>query len=134
MIEEYVPQFILVDDDPVANLLVDRLIKIQFPNAIIHTFTDGEDCLKYISAFAAPQRLHIVLFLDINMLVMDGWDFLNAFTKLPQTVQQHFFIYMLSSSGALMDTKRAMTYTCAQGYLIKPLTKENLQMAISGVK
>jgi CheY-like chemotaxis protein len=111
MKEKHVPQFILIDDDPVNNMLVGKLIKNQFPHAIICTFTEADSGLNYICGqYGDVQKDIVVLFLDINMPVVDGWEFLNSFIGLPKAMQQHFIIYMLSSSFATADVEKAESY------------------------
>jgi two-component system chemotaxis response regulator CheY len=67
-----------------------------------------------------------VLFLDINMPVLTGWDFLAAFEKFSATVKERIKIYMLSSSVDQRDKDRAASNQYVKDYIVKPLSKDRL--------
>ena len=65
-----------------------------------------------------------LIYLDINMPLMNGWEFLVAYEKLDEILQSGTIIIMLSSSGNLEDITRAMAFSCVSDYITKPLTSE----------
>jgi CheY-like chemotaxis protein len=69
----------------------------------------------------------IVIFLDLNMPIKDGWEFLGDFTQIPPDQREGVSIYVISSSINPTDRERAQKYDVVGGYLSKPVVAENLQ-------
>jgi two-component system, chemotaxis family, chemotaxis protein CheY len=122
--------FIVVDDDPINNILSRIVIEMVIPEADIQTYTDPETALLYIretnSYTDAPDT---VLFLDINMPTLTGWEFLDVFEEMEEKVKAKLRIYMLSSSVDPRDRERAVGNKNVQDYMEKPLTRENVVIA-----
>jgi CheY-like chemotaxis protein len=72
-----------------------------------------------------------VIFLDINMPIMNGWEFLDEYEKIKSLVNKETSIYMLSSSVYNDDIKKAETYSCVKKFISKPLTLEKLENLIT---
>ncbi|WP_232826508.1 response regulator [Lewinella sp. IMCC34183] len=68
-----------------------------------------------------------LLFLDINMPVMDGWEFLDAYRELPAEQRARVTILMITSSIGEGDQERSRQFTCIDGHEPKPLTREKLR-------
>ena len=89
-------KFISVDDDDFNNSLCKLLIRRTLKISEVNTFTEGEKALEYlITSFKKMGEQEVtVLFLDINMPNMDGWEFLEYFNKLDSTIKtKHTFVY-----------------------------------------
>jgi CheY-like chemotaxis protein len=121
-------QFIVVDDDPVNNLVCKFAITSYDPTAKIQLFTDPEIALSWIREKfnIGTENQKTVLFLDINMPVMNGWEFLDEFSTLPETFQSLITIFILSSSIDPDDKKNAENHPLVRGYFSKPLRKETI--------
>lgn len=117
--------FITVDDDPVNNLLSKVIIKKTIREATVFDFTRAEVALQFLSE-EAENYDGIVLFLDINMPIIDGWGFLERFEKLSADITNKVKIFMLSSSLDENDVARAKSYASVEDYLPKPLTIEKV--------
>ncbi|HET6990468.1 MAG TPA: response regulator, partial [Bacteroidia bacterium] len=94
-------KFIILDDDPVNNFICKEVIKLTFKEPqVVLDFTNPEKCLEYITAHfkGNPECAPIALFVDINMPIMSGWEFLEKFSQLDESVRKMFDIYMISSS------------------------------------
>jgi CheY-like chemotaxis protein len=74
----------------------------------------------------------VTLFLDINMPTMTGWEFLDEFKELPETIRKKFIIYVLSSSVDSKDLEKASENELVKNYIQKPLRKESLKTLLSG--
>ncbi len=120
--------FIVVDDESLNNLICKKLTRIVFPTAEIKTFTDPEASLSYLkSEYSKPVIPKTILFLDINMPSMSGWDFMDEFERFDQSIKEHIDIYILSSSVDPSDKERAQMNPYILDFIEKPLTKEWLK-------
>ena len=119
-------RFIIVDNDSVNNLLCDLAIKDAVADANIIAFTDPLKAYDYIQTSKESSNDMNILFLDINMPIWSGWDFLDHFDKLDDTIKNRFKIYMLSSSIDNNDKLRVAENQNVVDYIEKPLTEENV--------
>lgn len=119
-------RFIVVDNDPVNNLLCDLAIKDEISDAHFLAFTDPLKAFDHISAANEGNDSMNILLLDINMPIWSGWDFVEQFDKLDVKIKSRFRIYMLSSSIDNNDKQRAMENKNVVDYIEKPLTKEKV--------
>jgi len=69
-----------------------------------------------------------VVFLDLNMPIMNGWEFLDKLSKAKNEITMHYKLYILSSTINPDDQKKAKSNPLVSGFLSKPLTKEHLNM------
>lgn len=128
MINDY-KTFIVIDDDPISNLLCTRNIKKSVQDADIITFTEAGIGLNFIkSNFNKSDIGNAILFLDINMPTMSGWEFMDEFHNCNSEIKNHVFIYMLSSSVSDADKQKAKTDPDVVDYLEKPLLADTLKM------
>jgi CheY-like chemotaxis protein len=115
----------LVDDDHNDNFFHKREINKTNPSISVIEKTSGSDALEFLkSNIHNKDMLPNLIFLDINMPVIDGWMFLEESKRLDKELQDSFKIIMLSTSLNSEDIERAMTYTNVSDYITKPLTKE----------
>ena len=119
-------RFIIVDNDSVNNLLCDLAIKDAVADANIIAFTDPLKAYDYIQTNKESSNDMNILFLDINMPIWSGWDFLDHFDKLDDAIKNRFKIYMLSSSIDNNDKLRVAENQNVVDYIEKPLTEENV--------
>ena len=119
-------RFIIVDNDPVNNMLCDLAIKDAAVDADILAFTNPLKAFEYISAYNESNISMNILLLDINMPIWSGWDFADHFEKLDEKIKKCFKIYMLSSSIDNNDKLRAVENKNVVGYIEKPLTEEKV--------
>jgi len=111
----------LVDDSPLMNFVNTVLIRRIEPDIRILHFTDAQMAYDRM-AFENPD----IVFLDLKMDGMTGWDFLNQMKEegLP------YHVVVLSSSISGLDKKRALAYPNVLDYMFKPLEKSSLQLAL----
>ena len=132
-------KIICVDDDPIA-LLLSRLIitKTNYTSEII-TAINGQEALNYLSQEKVindnkGNENNILILLDLNMPIMDGWDFLEEFGTQLAHQYPNVKIILLSSSVDPSDIQRSKTYPIVLDFLPKPLTKETLNIIIEKLK
>lgn len=116
---------ILIDDDPINNLINKRLISKLAISPDVIEFSEAEKALEYIKT--SDSRGNLIL-LDINMPVMNGWDFLACYAKLKNRIDES--IIMLSSSIDHQDQQRSRGFSFVQDFIEKPLTREKLAKAL----
>ncbi|MCF0071059.1 response regulator [Dyadobacter sp. CY261] len=118
----------VVDDDKIFTYLLKRIIeKARIAREIIY-FENGRDALDYLihnqeNALKLPQ----LILLDINMPILDGWQFLNEYSKIKPDVSSPISICMMSSSSDVADYDRAMDSGHVIDYLQKPVQMPSLK-------
>lgn len=123
------PHFIVVDDDPVNNMLCLFGLRRFVAEANISIFTDPEDALNAIlQNYTVDDRdIFTILLLDINMPSMTGWDFLDVFKTYDDHIRKQFKIFMLSSSVDSRDKERASMNSLVSDFLSKPLKADDIK-------
>lgn len=119
---------IVIDDDSVSNFLSARIVAKSGVNAEVRAFLNGREALDYLeAAIAGNSQFPDVIFLDVNMPLMNGWEFLYEYKGLlPRIGGRHIPIYMLSSSVYTQDIQRARELPEVSDYIIKPITVETI--------
>lgn len=117
---------LLVDDDQTTNFLNKLLLTRLGVAEQVLTATNGEEALRVLAqqCEAGTRCPHLIL-LDMNMPVLNGLAFLEAYAQLPPTVQQAIVIVMLTTSLHPVDLARAQQLPIAD-FLNKPLTEEKV--------
>jgi len=127
MKKETLPEFMVIDDDPVNNLICHTIIQLTISEAVVQTFTDPEKGLDYIqSVYDGSDPKKAVLFLDINMPSISGWDVLDKLKSFPEAVKEQVTVYMLSSSVDPNDKEKAGNDNLVTGYIAKALSQVKL--------
>lgn len=117
----------LVDDDDIFQLITQRVIAQTNLVETIKIFSNGLDAMVFLKSVAQnAARLPEIILLDLNMPVMDGWEFLEEFTLLKPRLEKTITIYVVSSSIAPSDIQRAEAISEVTDYIIKPITTEKL--------
>ncbi len=118
-------RYIVVDDDKTNNLICEFVIKGWRPGAEVELFEKPEEALKKFGENKGGFESPILLFLDVNMPTMSGWEFLDIFNTFDESIKSRFRIYILTSSIEKFD-KETILYPCVSGFLSKPLEKHDL--------
>lgn len=117
---------LVVDDDRIFVFGISRLMEMtNFCDDII-VCQHGKEALDYLMSIADEGKLPDVILLDINMPVLDGWQFLDEFLKIRSRWKKEITIYMVSSSVSKGDIEKAKSYDVIRDYLIKPVKTEDL--------
>jgi CheY-like chemotaxis protein len=118
----------LVDDDPIINFVTRKTIENNFKQIKIREFTSPSQALAHL---LGNQYAPDVLFLDINMPQMDGWQLLE---QLAPQLPSHVQVYMLSSSIDPKDRNQAAQYSIVKGFFSKPLTVAQMENLLTTTK
>ena len=121
-------QILIIDDDEINNFIAARLIDKLPVKADINTRLNGLEGLNYIkSNIEKQEHLPDIIFLDINMPIMNGWEFLEEFENIKSQIHKEVCINMLSSSVYNDDITKAKTYSSVNKFISKPLTVEKIK-------
>jgi CheY-like chemotaxis protein len=124
---------LLVDDDEVTIFYNSHIINKLGVTEHLHSELNGENALRYLKekvSYASDYLKPDLIFLDINMPIMNGFEFLEAYEKLPDSDKGAHMIVMLTSSMLEVDRQHAAQFGCVSAYLPKPLKPEAIQGVI----
>ena len=125
------PIILLIDDDPVMNMINRQmLIRSGWSNRIID-FQSAEDALKHLNQETETQKNFIIL-LDLNMPGMSGWDFIEFVENTPY--KDFLTINILTSSVTSHDSEKALKYPLVKDYIIKPMNVAKCQEIVALAK
>lgn len=124
----------IIDDDSVYVNLVKKIIETKKLCRNLLVFSDGKQSIDYFEAILQNlEEEHIpeIIFLDLNMPIMDGWEFLERFTKIKNKFGKVITLYVVSSSINPLDVNRAKALASVEDYLIKPVNINELENIFS---
>lgn len=118
----------VVDDDKLYQFGMKRMLHhLPVPTQIMQ-FYNGLQAIEYLQQHKDNlSELPDVIFLDINMPVMNGWQFLDSFIKLDLLTGKQITIYMVTSSVDNTEILRAASYKEIKNYIIKPISIDSLK-------
>src|SRR3954468_10464654 len=128
MNKEY--NYIIIDDNQIDIFIASKMIESALPESAIVSFLNATDALEMIQNTAQENKISIV-FVDINMPIMDGFQFMEKFEKLPANIQQYYIPCFLTSSINESDIAIAKTFKTIKLYINKPLTQSNIQSLLA---
>lgn len=116
----------IIDDNPTDCFIAQKLIKLTHKESTVATFVNPLEALEQLQTLAKtrPTDFPQVIFLDINMPIMDGWAFLEQYHTLTDELIGQCSLYMLSSSSNVHDVDKAKTYPLVKAYFSKPFTMD----------
>lgn len=124
----------IVDDDDIYQLTTSILLKkTELVNKVI-LFSNGLKAIDFLKGeIGNKNNIPDILFLDINMPIMDGWAFLEEYLLISPLLPKSVVIYMVSSSVDSRDILRAKSISVLSGYMVKPISTQNLMDVILAV-
>lgn len=124
----------LVDDDGLFQFLAKRVIEETKLVDRIEIFSNGQEALDHLKALVNnPAKLPDIILLDLNMPVMDGWNFLKEFSKLAPQLGRKITTYIVSSSNDPADINRSQQFDEVKDFIIKPITKQKFIEMVEGM-
>ena len=123
-----IKRVLLVDDDPMTNLINEKIIHFTKGSSKVGSYLNPGKALDYLKKLVKNDSSQFpnVLFLDINMPGMNGWEFMEAYDQIEEKMKANVVITMLTTSIADSDKELAMKRSDINAYENKPLTEKKL--------
>jgi len=117
----------VIDDDKIYHFLFKNLLKQNGINVNVSFFHNGLEAIDHLKQHINDSGMYPdLILLDVNMPIMNGWQFLDEYTKL-KDVSRLSPVYMISSSNNEVDINKAKEYNHAvKDYFLKPVCKADL--------
>jgi len=117
----------VIDDDPIYQIIVSKIISKSELFLSFSSFENGKIAIDTLKKMLDKNEvLPNIILLDINMPIMDGWEFMDEMVLLKSKINNPIQIYIVSSSIALEDKNKAKEYPEIIAYLSKPITTNDL--------
>jgi CheY-like chemotaxis protein len=122
----------VIDDDNIYQIIVNKIIQKSEMFSDISSFKNGKEAINAVSnSLNSKESFPDIILLDINMPIMDGWEFMEELQILKPSINKQIIVYIVSSSIAVEDKNKAKTYPDILGYLSKPVNINDLILIAS---
>ena len=126
-------KFYLIDDDTIFVFLTRKTLQVANLSTDLTVFEDGKKALLDLELSAnQPDLLPDVIFLDLNMPVLDGWGFLEEYLLLEPKMSKKIEIYIVSSSISPSELERSQSIPVVTDFLTKPLSRSKFVEIFDG--
>lgn len=117
-------QLLLIEDDPIFTFLLEKGLKSVELEGDIFNFLNGLTAINYLKKEFSKENNYII-FLDLNMPIMNGWEFMDLFEKLGNT--DNCLLFVLTSSAYQQDLEKLKNMPLVNDFITKPITEYNLK-------
>jgi len=122
-------EIFIIDDDPIYAFIVSKMINRIDSSLVINQCENGKVGLTKLE-YLRNSSHKIVVFLDLNMPILDGWEFLEEIEKCNFYNLHQLIIYIVSSSTDQRDKLKAKQFGFVRGFFHKPLFSEDIKKII----
>ena len=118
----------LIDDDELCNYLTANILESNNFCSETRFFTHAQKALAELETSVKKGEFPDFIFLDLNMPVLDGWGFLQAYQNFPEEVKENCSLFILSSSVDEDDINKSKLYEDVRDFISKPFNKMKLEV------
>lgn len=124
---------LVIDDDDINIFIIKKIVEKTGYKITMIAKSNGQLAIDYIKeTLENNQTLPQLILIDINMPVMNGWEFVEAYTEL--NVTEDINLYILSSSVYENDIEKTKSYSNVKGFISKPLSLDRLSELLKEVE
>jgi CheY-like chemotaxis protein len=125
----------LIDDDNIYQFTARKILESTGMAGEIQSFYNGKEAINYFrdEHNIRPETLPDVIFLDINMPVMNGWEFLEEYKSVHKTLPKPIVVYVVSSSIDDNDMRKSRQYQLVSDYIVKPVNRDTYKELMSNL-
>jgi two-component SAPR family response regulator len=125
----------IVDDDPIFSFIEKKIVEETNLVNQIRIFNNGLKALDFIKLNAGKSELlPDIILLDLNMPVMDGWEFLDEYIDVKHTLGKKITIYIVAYALSAADIERVNNINEVSDFIIKPMTREKFEKIVKALK
>ncbi len=120
----------IIDDDNIYINLVSKIIELRRLSETVIIFNNGKEAMDFFQeSIENDEKPEVpqVIFLDLNMPIMDGWQFLSEFSKIKNRISKKIDLYVVSSSIDSRDIERAKSIDVVSDYIAKPIKIDDFE-------
>lgn len=121
----------IIDDDEIYKYGFRKFVTMKQLCGNVIDFSNGRDAMDYLTDPKNNELLPDVIFLDIDMPQMDGWDFIEAFRTIKIRLTRKISIFMVTSSISYQDIVRAKNHSDITEYVVKPVNSQQFSLVFS---
>jgi CheY-like chemotaxis protein len=117
----------IVDDNPIDQLITEYILKLNHEKGDIIVMTSANEALAYLDSNAnIPSALPSLIFLDLDMPIMNGFDFLQRFKEYTDVVKEGCRIVVVTATEVIDDIERMKSDPHVIKLITKPLHRHSL--------
>ena len=127
--------FIIIDDSELDCFIARKIIEHTDKSLSVKSYLSGREVIEQIRVDFDKRDMPLtIILLDLRMPIMNGFQFVDEFEKLPLDIKRKYQIHILSSTRNTNDIYRILTHNTVLSMIEKPFTREKLLTLLMKVK